>query len=176
MLSLIWIKRKYFALIQCHSSLYIDFRVGAWWGWWGGGVGVVGGGKSGRVVVGVAQLAEALPDKQEVRKFDSLWGHCDFSGPTVALESIPRVSPGGKGNRCVELTTLSPLRTDWLEILKTLTCWSPQGLSRVCPGPVQGLSRVGPGPVQGLLYFTLNELQIFCSFVCTRFWSTIATV
>jgi hypothetical protein len=34
-LSLMRIKRKYSALIQnCHSSLYIDFRVGAWWRSW----------------------------------------------------------------------------------------------------------------------------------------------
>ena len=54
-------------------------------------VGVVG------VVGVVAQLAKALPDKQEVREFDSRWGHCDFSGRTMALESTTRVSPGGKG-------------------------------------------------------------------------------
>jgi hypothetical protein len=38
--------------------------------------------------------------------------------------------PGGKGGRCVGLTTLPPLCADWLEI------WEPQppGTLRACPG------------------------------------------
>jgi hypothetical protein len=41
---------------------------------------------------------------------------------------------GGKGDRCVGLTTLPPLCADWLNILGASTSWSPKGLSR----PVQG--------------------------------------
>jgi len=38
--------------------------------------------------------------------------------------------PGGKGGRCVGLTTLSPSRADCLEI------WEPQppGTLKACPG------------------------------------------
>ena len=41
---------------------------------------------------------------------------------------------GGKGGRCVGLTTLSSLCADFLEILGTSTFWSPKSLSR----PVMG--------------------------------------
>jgi hypothetical protein len=37
---------------------------------------------------------------------------------------------GGKGGRCIELTTLPPSCADCLEILGASTSWSPKGLSR----------------------------------------------
>jgi len=45
-------------------------------------------------------------------------------------EMITRIFPGGKGGRCVGLTTLPPSCADCLEI------WEPQpnGALRVCPG------------------------------------------
>ena len=50
---------------------------------------------------------------------------------------VPGILPGGKGGRCVGLTTLPPSCADCLEI------WEPQP-----PGTLWGLSR----PVMGLLY------------------------
>jgi len=51
--------------------------------------------------------------------------------------STRNISWGGKGGRCVELTTLLPSCADCLEIWEP---WNPQGLSR---------------PVMGLLYLYL---------------------
>jgi hypothetical protein len=78
----------------------------------------------------VAQLVEALRYKLEGRRFDSRWSHWNFSltGRTVALGSTEpltemstrNISWGGKGGRCIELTTLSPSCADCLEM------WEPQ--------------------------------------------------
>jgi len=38
------------------------------------------------------------------------------------------ISKGGKGGRCVRLTTLLPSRAVCLKILETSTSWSPKGL------------------------------------------------
>jgi hypothetical protein len=46
-------------------------------------------------------------------------------------EMSPRgISPGGKGDRCLGLTTLQPSCADCLEILQALTSSSTKGLSR----------------------------------------------
>jgi hypothetical protein len=60
------------------------------------------------------------------------YGH-NSAGRTVSLGStqhLPRIDPGGKGGRCVGLTTLPPSCADCLEI------WEPQipGTLRACPG------------------------------------------
>ena len=78
-------------------------------------------------------------------RFASRCGHWDFpwrspSGRTVVLgltQPVTEMSTrgiswgcGGKGGRCVGLTTFPPLCADFVEILKAWTYWSPQGLSR----------------------------------------------
>jgi len=94
----------------------------------------------------VTQLAEAQRYKSEGRGFDSRWCHWNFSlaqsfhphyGPGV--DSTPNrneyqqyfLREGGKGGRCVGLTTLPYSCADCLEI------WEPQrpGTLRACPGP-----------------------------------------
>jgi len=81
----------------------------------------------------VAQLVAALRYKHGGRGFDP-------SGRTMALgssEPLKEMSNrniffvgGGKGGRCVGLTTLPPTFADCLEILGASTSWSPKGLSR----------------------------------------------
>ena len=132
------IRRKYLALMQIvilATTLTSE--------WWRGGV--------------VVQLVEAVPYKQEVREFDSRWGHWDFSGRTMALESTPRVSPGSKGDRGVELTTLPLLRTNFPVTLKALTSWNPQG----CPE---------------IAFLYSERITNICSFVVTQVWSTNGTM
>ena len=81
----------------------------------------------------VAQLVEALRYKPEGRGFDSLWWHWNFSltqsfwphcGPGVDWASnrneYKEYFLGGKGGRCVRLTSLPPSCADCLEI------WKPQ--------------------------------------------------
>ena len=97
----------------------------------------------------MAQLIEALPYKPEDRGFDSRWCHWNFSLSSFRPHYDPGVDSasnrneyqeyflGGKGGRCVGLTTLPTSCADCLEI------WEPQP-----PGKPQGLSR----PVMGLLY------------------------
>ena len=53
---------------------------------------------------------------------------------STQLLTVWRIFPGGKGSRCLGLTALPPSRADCLEIRRTLTSWTPMGLSR----PVQG--------------------------------------
>jgi len=84
-------------------------------------------------------LVEALRYKPEGRGFDSGLCHCRSPyGRTMALgstqpqtEMSTRIFSGGKGGRCVRLTTLPPSCADCLEI------WQPQAVStlRVCPDP-----------------------------------------
>jgi len=77
----------------------------------------------------VAQLVEELRYKPEGRGFDSRWCHWNFSltysfrqhyGPGVDSASTRNEYQvyflGGKGSRCVGLTTLPPLCADCLEI------------------------------------------------------------
>ena len=90
-----------------------------------------------------AQLVEALRYKSEVRGFDSRLCHLNFSliksfrphyGPGVDSTSnrneYQEYFLGGKGGRCIGLTTLPPSCADCLEI------WDPQppGTLRACPG------------------------------------------
>ena len=91
----------------------------------------------------VAQLVEALRNKPEGRGFDSRWCYRNFSltysfrlhyGPGVDSASnrneYQEYFLGGKGGRCVWLTTLPHSRADCFEI------WEPQppGSLRACPG------------------------------------------
>jgi hypothetical protein len=74
----------------------------------------------------VAQLVEALRYKSEGRGFD-------FYGPGVDSANRNKYQEyflGGKGGRCIGLTTLPPTCADCLEI------WEPQppGTLRACPG------------------------------------------
>jgi len=75
----------------------------------------------------VAQLVEALRYKQESRGFDSRWCHWNFSltlsfRPHYGVDSASNRNEyqeyflGGKGGRCVGLTTLPPSCADCLEI------------------------------------------------------------
>jgi hypothetical protein len=84
----------------------------------------------------VALLVDALPYKPEGRGFDCHW--CFFhwrnlSGRTIALTASDRseyqeyfLEGGGKGGRCVGLTTLEPSRAGCLEI------WEPQTSVQAC--------------------------------------------
>jgi hypothetical protein len=91
----------------------------------------------------VAQLVKALRYKPKEREFDFRWCHWNFSltysfrpnyGPGVDSGSngneYQEYFQGGKGSRCLRLTTLTSLCEDCIEI------WEPQ-LSetlRACPG------------------------------------------
>jgi len=57
---------------------------------------------------------------------------------------VPGVFPGGKGGRCVGLTTLPPSSAVVMKYGKTLTSWNPLGHFR---------------PVMGLLYLYFNFLE-----------------
>ena len=91
----------------------------------------------------VAQLVEALRYEPEGRRFDSRWYHWNFSlthsfrctmalGLTHPLTemSTRNISWGGKGGRCVGLTTLPPSCVDCLEIWEL----QPPGTLRACLG------------------------------------------
>jgi hypothetical protein len=85
----------------------------------------------------VAQLVGALRYESEGRGFDSR--RCHPSGRTMVdspsnRNEYQQYFMGGKGGRCVGLTTLPPSN------LGASTSWNPQGLY---------------GPVQGLLYLYL---------------------
>jgi hypothetical protein len=55
---------------------------------------------------------------------------------------VPGIFPGGKGGRCVGLTTLQPSCADCLEI------WEPQppGTLRACPGLYRNCFYISPPP------------------------------
>ena len=88
----------------------------------------------------VVQLVEALRYKPEGRGFDSRWCHLGFSlfrshcDPGVDSASnrneYREYFLGGKGGRCVGLTTLPPSCDDCLEILEP----QPPGTLWACPG------------------------------------------
>ena len=91
----------------------------------------------------VAQLVEALCYKPEGRGFDSRWCHWNFSltyyfrsqyGPGVDSNfnrnEYQGYFLGGKGGRCVRLTTLPPSCVDCLDICET----PPPRNFRVCSG------------------------------------------
>jgi len=71
-------------------------------------------------------------------------------GSTQPITGVPGIFPGGKGGRCVGLTTVPPSCDDCLEI------WEPQppGTLRVCPGVYRGC-------------FTLQYTRKFVSVHCT---------
>ena len=88
------------------------------------------------------QLVEALRSEPGGRGFGCRWCHWNFSlmytfwplyGPGLdsAFQQgwVPGIFPGGKGDRCVGLTTLPPSCTQCLEI------WEPQtfGTLGACP-------------------------------------------
>ena len=92
----------------------------------------------------VAQLVEALRYKPEGRGFDSRWCHWNFlltysfrpyCGPGVDSaynrNEYQEYFLGGKGGRCLGLTTLPPSCADCYEIWES----QPPGTLRVCPGP-----------------------------------------
>ena len=54
--------------------------------------------------------------------------------PPKKKKPVPGMFLGGKGGRCVGLTTLPPSCADCLEIWETQTFWNPQGLSRLVMG------------------------------------------
>ena len=91
----------------------------------------------------MAQLVEALRHKLDSHGFNSRWCYWNFLsthsfrlqyGPEFDLASerneLPGIFPGGKGGRCIGLTTLPPSCADCLEI------WEPQppGTLTACPG------------------------------------------
>jgi hypothetical protein len=101
-----------------------------------------------RVYCYVAHLDEALRYKPEGRGFDSRWCHWNFSltysfrphcGPGVDSAAnkneYQEYFLGGKGGRCVGLTTLPPSCADYLEIWESQppgTLWACPGLYRDC--------------------------------------------
>jgi hypothetical protein len=108
----------------------------------------------------VPHVGEALRYKPEGCRFDSLWGHWDFSltetfrphyGPGIDSASNSNEHKeyflGGKGGRYVELKYLPHSCADCRKI------WEPQPL---------GIFRASPGLLQGLLYFySLRKLVSF---------------
>ena len=73
--------------------------------------------------------------KPEDRRFDSRWGHSDFSLTaslwpwgrlSVWFKWVPRISSGDKDGRCVRLTYLPPSRADYREILGASNSGSPK--------------------------------------------------
>jgi hypothetical protein len=49
--------------------------------------------------------------------------------PSTQVSTMEGVSPGGKGGRCISLTTLLPSCADCLEIPRASAFWSPK---RIC--------------------------------------------
>ena len=95
----------------------------------------------------MAQLVEALRYKPEGRGFDSRWYHWNFSltysfrshhGPGIDSASdrneYREYFVGGKGGRCVGLTTLPPSYADCFEIWETSTSLEPGGPVHACSG------------------------------------------
>jgi hypothetical protein len=96
-------------------------------------------GVGGREQWGMVVWGTAL--HPEVHMFDSQWDYwLNPSGCTMALNSIQPITQisirgiswggGGKGGRCVGLTTLPLSYADYLEILGASNSWSRKGLSR----------------------------------------------
>ena len=88
---------------------------------------------------------KVLRYKAAGRGFDSRWCHWNFSGRSMALESIQVYfrGVGGKGGRCIRLTTLPPSCAVTMK-----------------SGNLNFLEPSGPGPVTGLL-FTQSTLLRF---------------
>jgi hypothetical protein len=87
----------------------------------------------------VAKLVEALRHNAEGGGFDFRWGHwLNISGRTEVLGSIEhltemstKVFSGGKGGRCLGLTTVPPSCDGCLGILGAWVSWSPRLLHYV---------------------------------------------
>jgi hypothetical protein len=67
----------------------------------------------------------------------------------VSTEPLREISTGGKGGRCVGLTTLLPSCANCLKILEASTSWSPKGLYRdgftnKCSAFVRSVTKVEP--------------------------------
>ena len=82
----------------------------------------------------VAQLVEELSYKPEGGGFNSRWYHWNFSLTQPLTEISTRniscgTGEGGKGGRCVGLTTLPPSCVDCLEFWEL----KPPGTFRACP-------------------------------------------
>ena len=107
----------------------------------------------------MSQLVGALRYKPDGREFECRWCHWNFSltqffrphyGPGVDSVSIKNECQeyflGGKGVRCVRLTTLPPLCVDCLEI------WEPQTpgnlryffLSNICQFGLRSCANICP--------------------------------
>jgi hypothetical protein len=76
----------------------------------------------------VAQFVEALRYIPEGRGFDSL--HSPGVDSASNRNEYQEYFLGGKGGRCLGVTTLSPSCADCLEILEP----QPPGTPRTCPG------------------------------------------
>jgi hypothetical protein len=68
---------------------------------------------------------------------------------------VPGTFPGGKGGRCVGLTTLPPSCADCLKNLGASTSWKPQDLSR----PVMGLLYLYPYRYYFLYFSPINLVE-----------------
>jgi len=114
------------------------------------------GDRSGTVV-------KVLCYKSEGRSFDPSWCQWIFhwhKNLPIALwlwgrlslwqKWVPGAFPGGKGGRCIRLTTYHHPVSLWCN-LGTLTSWNPQGHFR---------------PVTGLLYLYLIGVCVRCEVVC----------
>jgi hypothetical protein len=97
-------------------------------------------------------------------------------GPGVDLVSNTRdiscgEGGGGKGDRCVGLTTLPPSCADCLEILGALTSWNPKGLFRPVAGKLYlyfckpGARKLG---LRALEKFLCVFVWIVSCFMCLR--------
>jgi hypothetical protein len=80
------------------------------------------------------RVTGSIPDRVTgICHWHNPFGHTMALGSTQPLTemSTRNISMGGKGGRCVVLTTLPPTRADCLKI------WEPQptGTLRTCPGP-----------------------------------------
>ena len=84
----------------------------------------------------VAQFVETLRYKPEDGGFDFRWGHWNFSSTSSFRPHydpgkwVQGIFTGGKGGRCLGLTSLPPSCADYLEILRASTFWNPKSLSR----------------------------------------------
>ena len=79
------------------------------------------------------KIAVSIPDVViRIFHFRNPFGRTMALGSTQPLTEMSTrdVSLGGKGGRCVGLTTLPPSCADCLEILGASTSWSPKGSSR----------------------------------------------
>jgi len=95
---------------------------------------------------------------RKFRGFDSRWCYWNFSFTSFRPHYVSGVDSasnrneyqeyflGGKGGRCVGLTTLPTSCADCLEIFVASTSWKPRGLSR---------------HVQGLICFSLHISGLF---------------